>query len=319
MPEAASSSSLSSSPVTNNEGRGSQDVFVTDSTLDPEWPHLRGGAPKSKATKKTAKKKASEDVDEDEQVEDDGGSNPAPARRNAKRKAEDLGEGASSANAPRKRGKPTQSEVPGEGSSGSDPSKRGKTTQTEDAGEGSSAIVPKKRAKTTQAARWNAPGVFTNKNSPLTKTNGKDLMAMLLQPAAWDILTEAEKAEILALFPDNGSISGAGTAKARPNTQALKSNIVFRADCDKYVENIKEGLYKKQWLQGAWEAHAKHNRGEYHTMIAKSFRKHWGEDMPARTYPADAGHAVEGYGAEDDGAEGGRGEGSSRPRKRPRP
>jgi hypothetical protein len=204
MSEAASSPSLSSPPVTNNKGGSLQDVWVTDSISDSEWPHLRGGAPKSKATKKTAKKKASEDVDEDEQVENEGGSNPAPTRRNAKRKAEDLGEGTSSANAPRKRGKPTQSEVPGEGSSASNPSKHGKTTQTEDLGEGTSAKAPRKRrkatqsenpgegssanppskrAKTTQAARWNAPGVLTNKNSPLAKANGKDLM--VCSPKIW--------------------------------------------------------------------------------------------------------------------------------------
>jgi hypothetical protein len=152
--EAASSSSLSSPPVTNNEGGSSQDFWVTDSTSDSEWPQLRGGrkarakaAPKTKATKNTVKKKASEDIDEDddddqledeaEQLdEDEAGSKPAPARRNAKQKAEDPGEG-SSANAPRKR---------------------------------------VSLGKATQSKAWNAPSVLTYKTSPLGQIDRNDLM-----------------------------------------------------------------------------------------------------------------------------------------------
>ncbi|KAK0626642.1 Asx homology domain-containing protein [Immersiella caudata] len=249
MYEAASSSSLSSPPTTNNEGGSSQDVSVTGSPADLEWPQLRGGrkakakaAPKNQITESTSQKADRGEVDEVEQENE-----PAPPKRNSKRKASDPGEGSSAASVPRKRAS---------------------------------------LGRTAKSKKWDAPHVLTNKSSPLGKTRDRnDLLNMLLLPEAWDILTEEEKAEILALFPDKRSILNPGTSQARPDVQVLKSNTGFRADCVSYATGIANGRHEEQWLREAWDAHTKHSRGEYGPQAAKTFKRSWGEDMPERTYP----------------------------------
>jgi len=102
----------------------------------------------------------------------------------------------------------------------------------------------------------------------------------LLLPQAWDILTEDEKKEILALFPDETHIQDAGTANARPNTESLRNDDDFRHDCARYTENIELGKHDEDWLYQAWVAHEKHKRGDFDSFLRKSFEDEWGVKLP---------------------------------------
>ena len=103
---------------------------------------------------------------------------------------------------------------------------------------------------------------------------------MLLHPDAWDVLTQEEKQEVLALFPDDTHILDAGTANARPNPVSLRNDDNFRHDCARYCENIELGRHDEEWLSQAWTAHEKHKRGDFDAFLRDQFKEDWDTELP---------------------------------------
>ncbi|KAL2135571.1 hypothetical protein VTI74DRAFT_8050 [Chaetomium olivicolor] len=149
--------------------------------------------------------------------------------------------------------------------------------------------VTKKSAKDK---KWEAPLVYTDSKSPLAKA---DLRAILLLPGAWDVLTEGEKQEILAKFPDETHIQDTGTPDSRPNTVSLRNDDNFRYDCARYCENIYLGRHDEEWLYQAWVAHEKHRRGDFDEFLRERFEQDWETQLPGESKPegTDSDHGSE--------------------------
>lgn len=109
---------------------------------------------------------------------------------------------------------------------------------------------------------------------------------MLLQPAAWDCLTDEDKKEILALMPDKTHILSSGTPDARPNFQSLRNDDNFRHDCDQYVANLSNGMHDPTWLKDAWIAHGRRNAGQFDEFHIRKLELEWGATIPEQHKPA---------------------------------
>ncbi|KAL2266553.1 hypothetical protein VTJ83DRAFT_5905 [Remersonia thermophila] len=145
------------------------------------------------------------------------------------------------------------------------------------------APAPRKSAKDK---RWEAPFVYTDERSPLANA---DLRAILLHPAAWDILTPEEKQDVLAKFPDGTPLLDAGTPAARPDTTSLRNDDNFRHDCARYCEGIQLGQHDEEWLAQAWTAHEKHRLGHYDGFLREQFEEEWSIKLPAPAPPEGSG------------------------------
>lgn len=97
---------------------------------------------------------------------------------------------------------------------------------------------------------------------------------------AWTALDQNDKAEILALFPDNGHILDAGTEDARPNFASLMNDDSFRYDCAAYTENIAEGRHDAEWLAEAWSAHERRKAGDFDKYLMDKLEEEWGVEIP---------------------------------------
>ncbi|KAL2021211.1 hypothetical protein VTK56DRAFT_7398 [Thermocarpiscus australiensis] len=142
--------------------------------------------------------------------------------------------------------------------------------------------VPKKSA---QDKKWEAPFVLADPKSPLAHA---DLRAILLLPEAWEVLTEEEKQDVLAKFPDETHIQDPGTKDARPNPESLRNDDNFRHDCARYCENIELGRHDEEWLSQAWIAHEKHRRGDFDGFLREQFEEDWGIKLPDDNQAEDA-------------------------------
>ncbi|KAJ4306543.1 hypothetical protein N0V88_001347 [Collariella sp. IMI 366227] len=130
--------------------------------------------------------------------------------------------------------------------------------------------------------KWDAPFVYTDSGSPLANA---DLRAILLLPGAWDVLTEEEKKDILAKFPDETHIKDASTSDPRPNTVSLRNDDNFRYDCARYCENIELGRHDEEWLYQAWVAHEEHRRGDFDEFLREKFEEDWEVQLPHASKP----------------------------------
>jgi hypothetical protein len=98
---------------------------------------------------------------------------------------------------------------------------------------------------------------------------------------AWSCLDQADKAEILALFPDRDHILDAGTADARPDLASLMNDDSFRYDCAAYTENIAQGRHDPEWLASAWSAHERRKAGDFDEFLVERLEEDWGVEIPA--------------------------------------
>lgn len=145
---------------------------------------------------------------------------------------------------------------------------------------------PQKRILIKKA--WQAPFVLQDPNSPLVRAKNHDILCrMLMLPEAWERLSDHDRKAILSTFPDERYILNPGTDTARPDIQVLKSDGGFRSDCAKFVESIGENDFNEAWLEKAWEAHGRQQRGDFDEYLAETFKKEWDidplPDTPART------------------------------------
>ncbi|GAB1314351.1 hypothetical protein MFIFM68171_04561 [Madurella fahalii] len=145
--------------------------------------------------------------------------------------------------------------------------------------------LPTAVRKPAKERKWEAPFVYTDPKSPLALA---DLRAILLLPRAWDVLTQEEKRDVLAKFPDETHILDAGTDNARPNIQSMRNDDNFRHDCARYCENIELGRHDEEWLSQAWNAHEKHRRGDFDAFLRSQFEEEWGVELPDNDHPASA-------------------------------
>ncbi|KAJ0299294.1 hypothetical protein COL5a_000629 [Colletotrichum fioriniae] len=143
-------------------------------------------------------------------------------------------------------------------------------------------VVPKKGPK------WTTQKLLTDLKSPLASAN---LRAMLCQPAAWDILTKEERAEIVSLFPAGTRILDAGTDEARPDFDALRNNNNFRHDCATYADNISLGKHDPEWLEQAWGARERRRAGEFDDYVTQKFEDEWSCKLPEGFKPNRSGNA----------------------------
>ncbi|KAK3308632.1 ASXH domain-containing protein [Chaetomium strumarium] len=130
--------------------------------------------------------------------------------------------------------------------------------------------------------KWEAPFVYTDSKSPLTKA---DLRSILLLPQAWDVLAQEEKQVVLAKFPNDTHILDVGTPDARPNLVSLRNDDNFRHDCARYRENLESGWHDEEWLRQAWVAHEKMKRGDYDQFLREQFEADWETELPKESKP----------------------------------
>lgn len=97
---------------------------------------------------------------------------------------------------------------------------------------------------------------------------------------AWDVLDEEEKAEILALFPDNQHILQAGTPNSRPDFASLRNDDSFRYDCAAFTENLSQGRHDPEWLESAWCAHERRKMGDFDDYLETKFKDDWDVELP---------------------------------------
>lgn len=97
---------------------------------------------------------------------------------------------------------------------------------------------------------------------------------------AWDALDADDKAEILALFPDQTHIITPGTETARPDLSALMNDDTFRHDCATYTEHVVQGRFDPEWLACAWTAHERRKIGDFDEHLNNKFEEDWQVDLP---------------------------------------
>ncbi|KAJ4389369.1 hypothetical protein N0V93_006836 [Gnomoniopsis smithogilvyi] len=141
-----------------------------------------------------------------------------------------------------------------------------------------------KPAVDRKVKKWEPDFVTQNMKSPLV-TNGVDLRSLLLQPAAWDVLSADDKREILSFFPADGHILDPNTPDARPNVTSLSSNDTFRHDAEEYVSNIGKGMHDLEWLRQAWVAHQRRAMGDFDEFYIRKVEVDWSTDIPDEHRP----------------------------------
>lgn len=102
---------------------------------------------------------------------------------------------------------------------------------------------------------------------------------------AWDVLNADDKAEILALFPDQSHVLDPGTEQARPNLTALRNDDTFRHDCATYTGNLSQGRFDPEWLACAWTAHERRKMGDFDEHLNNKFEYEWQVDLPEDFMP----------------------------------
>lgn len=103
---------------------------------------------------------------------------------------------------------------------------------------------------------------------------------MLLHPQAWDLLTDEDKKEVLALFPDERHIMDLGTPDARPNVISLQNDDNFRHDTEEYVSNLSRDMHDPSWLQDAWAAHGSRAAGNFDQYYVRRLEADWKTAIP---------------------------------------
>ncbi|KUI52666.1 hypothetical protein VP1G_00090 [Cytospora mali] len=138
-----------------------------------------------------------------------------------------------------------------------------------------------KRVK-TNTKKWEPNYVTQNSRSPLVS---RDLRALLLLPQAWDVLTDEDKKEVLALFPDEKHILEAGTPNARPDILSLQNDDNFRHDTEEYVSNLSRDMHDPTWLQDAWAAHGSRAAGSFDQFYIRRLEADWKTTIPDEMKP----------------------------------
>ncbi|PTB69538.1 hypothetical protein BBK36DRAFT_1187482 [Trichoderma citrinoviride] len=140
---------------------------------------------------------------------------------------------------------------------------------------------PKRRTpakkKTPKKPKWTAETIVRDPKSPLATAN---LRSILCNTMAWTCLDQADKAEILALFPDRDHVLDADTEDARPNLASLMNDDSFRYDCAAYTENIAQGRHDPEWLASAWSAHERRKAGDFDEFLVERLEGDWGVEIP---------------------------------------
>ncbi|KAJ8129115.1 hypothetical protein O1611_g4517 [Lasiodiplodia mahajangana] len=156
-------------------------------------------------------------------------------------------------------------------------------------------IKPTKRVAFRKSrSKWdNHDEMLTDPNSPLIKAKLREL---LCSPKAWEILTQEEREQILAKFPDDAEIMDPGTPNARPDIAALRNNNNFRHDVARYQEGLSKGFHDPEWIQQAQAAHRSRQLGFYDEFKASDFEERWDMPMPLQVQ---AKHEVNGKDSRD--------------------
>ncbi|KAK1966398.1 hypothetical protein LY78DRAFT_657343 [Colletotrichum sublineola] len=128
-----------------------------------------------------------------------------------------------------------------------------------------------------KAPKWTTQKLLTDPKSPLASA---DLRTILCQPAAWDILSKEERAEIIALFPAGTRILDPDTDNARPDLDALRNDNNFRHDCATYTDNIAMGKHDPEWLEQAFAARERRRAGDFDSYLKQKFEDEWSCVLP---------------------------------------
>ncbi|KPM41257.1 hypothetical protein AK830_g5275 [Neonectria ditissima] len=171
----------------------------------------------------------------------------------------------------------------------SSPSKSKRTPTIAKPKSGRRKVVVRRAAK---KPKWDAESILTDPKSPLASA---DLRTILSNPMTWDVLDKDDKAEILALFPDDQHVLGAGTDEACPDFASLMNDDSFRHDCAAYTENIAQGRHDPEWLASAWAAHERRRAGDFDEHLENKFREDWEAELTPELN-AQSGDAVTGDG-----------------------
>lgn len=109
--------------------------------------------------------------------------------------------------------------------------------------------------------------------------------AILLNSRAWDVLSNEEQQQVLGLLPGHTHVLAPGTEQPRPDVNSLRNSDTFRFDSARYCENIEAGKHDPDWLQSAWVAHEKRNRGDFDEYQVKQFEKTWAVKISPEHHP----------------------------------
>lgn len=111
--------------------------------------------------------------------------------------------------------------------------------------------------------------------------------SVLSDSLAWDALSKEEKAEIIALFPDDEHILRGvnGGDEACLNLGTLLNDDSFRRDCAAYTRDIADGKHDPEWLAQAWSAHERRKMGDFDAFLVKEFEKAWDVQLPENFKP----------------------------------
>lgn len=97
---------------------------------------------------------------------------------------------------------------------------------------------------------------------------------------AWASLDDADKDEVLALFPDQRHIFTENDGTARPDMESLLNDDSFRHDCAAYTESLVQGRHDPDWLSQAWAAHERRKAGDFDEYLRDKFEHDWGVKLP---------------------------------------
>lgn len=113
--------------------------------------------------------------------------------------------------------------------------------------------------------------------------------ALFLDREVWTSLSQKQRNDILALWPDPPVRSGPDML--RPDLDKLRSNDDFRNDVTRYQDELRGGQHETQWIAQAIGANQERAAGVYDPYLAAAFASAWGEEMPASGSPAPAAQA----------------------------
>jgi Asx homology domain len=125
-------------------------------------------------------------------------------------------------------------------------------------------------------------------DSPLKNEKRFPVRDILLHPTAWTCLTAAQQSHLISLFPNAATLAGGQPVADIASLLNLKSRDNFRADCQKWQEDLKAGRLDPDWLEDAQMASDRRANGDFDEFERQEQEKVWGESSSSTTTPKGA-------------------------------
>ncbi|BCR88947.1 uncharacterized protein ACHE_50145S [Aspergillus chevalieri] len=128
-------------------------------------------------------------------------------------------------------------------------------------------------------SKWDEERVMTSPKSPLINA---DLVKMLANRKAWDVLEEHEKEEILDLLPEHirphPKPCEDGTMKIPPIAESfLRYDNPWRDAVRQFQVDLENGRYDPEWIRQADIAVQERANGDFDDFKEREFEEFWGQ------------------------------------------